>query len=91
MFDEVKFKEIVEEAVLSAMAKVNPVQQVPTVEAQDDEYIYSIRGLASFLNCSVMTAQKLKNQGLIPYLQLNRKVIFEKSKVLKAMQKGGRK
>src|SRR5665647_2125286 len=42
----------------------------------ESKYIYSIRGLAAFLNCSQVTAQKLKNEGRIKYRQIGRKVIF---------------
>ena len=52
----------------------------------ESKYIYSIRGLAAFLNCSQVTAQKLKNEGQIKYRQIGRKVIFETREVLKAME-----
>lgn len=61
----------------------NVVQARPITEKK---YIYSIKGLAEFLNCSVVTAQHLKNKGLIPYRQLNRKVMFDQEAVLAAMQ-----
>jgi len=71
----------------------NVVQAEPATEKR---YIYSIKGLAEFLNCSVVTAQHLKNKGLIPYRQLNRKVMFDEDAILAAMQgnkvtKGARK
>jgi hypothetical protein len=50
------------------------------------KYIYSIKGLAAFLNCSQVTAQKLKNTGKIKYRQIGRKVVFETSEVLRAME-----
>jgi len=52
-----------------------------------EEYIYSIQGLADFLHFSIVTAQKLKNSGKIPYQQIGRKVMFEKTAILKAMSK----
>ncbi len=55
-------------------------------EEPESKYIYSIRGLAKFLNCSQVTAQKLKNEGQIKYRQIGRKVIFERQEVLKAME-----
>ena len=57
----------------------------PLVEPES-KYIYSIRGLAAFLNCSQVTAQKLKNEGKIKYRQIGRKIIFETSEVIKAME-----
>ncbi len=71
----------------------NVVQAEPTTEKR---YIHSIKGLAEFLNCSVVTAQHLKNKGLIPCRQIGRKVMFDCDAVLAAMDtnkplKGGRK
>ena len=57
----------------------------PQVEPES-KYIYSIRGLATFLNCSQVTAQKLKNDGKIKYRQIGRKIIFETSEVIRAME-----
>jgi excisionase family DNA binding protein len=48
-------------------------------------YLYSLKELAEFLNCSIVTAQKLKNAKRIPYYQTGRKLVFEKAKVLEAM------
>lgn len=52
----------------------------------EGKYIYSIRGLAAYLNCSQVTAQKLKNDGKIKYRQIGRKIIFETSEVIRAME-----
>lgn len=52
----------------------------------EPKYIYSIKGLAAFLNCSQVTAQKLKNTGQIKYRQIGRKVVFETSEVLRSME-----
>jgi len=53
--------------------------------ATEKKYIYSIQGLADFLQCSIVTAQKIKNSGRINYQQIGRKVIFEESEILKSM------
>lgn len=70
----------------------NVVQAKPATEKK---YIHSIKGLAEFLNCSVVTAQHLKNKDLIPYRQIGRKVMFDCDAILAAMDtkplKGGRK
>jgi excisionase family DNA binding protein len=49
--------------------------------------LHSIRELADFLGCSVVTAQRYKNEGRIPYSQVGRKVIFNTAEVLKAINK----
>lgn len=88
MFDEQKFKELVEAAVFSALQKM-PLQMANVAApetAAEKKYIYSIKGLAEFLNCSVVTAQHLKNKGLIPVRQIGRKLMFEEAAILAAMQ-----
>jgi hypothetical protein len=47
-----------------------------------DKYLYSIVQLADFLNCSPVTAQKLKNSGKIRYKQFGRKCVFNTSEIL---------
>lgn len=74
-----EFLELLKEQIPQS---TNVVQAEPTTEKK---YIHSIKGLAEFLNCSVVTAQHLKNKGLIPYRQLNRKVMFDCDEVLAAM------
>lgn len=53
---------------------------------EEPEYFYSLKELADFLGCSVVTCHKLKKEKKIPYYQTGRKLIFEKSAVLEAMQ-----
>lgn len=53
-----------------------------TSETTDAKYLHSIRELAEFLGCSVVTAQKLKNSGRIRYKQFGRKVMFNSAEVL---------
>lgn len=38
--------------------------------------IRGIRSLAEYLGCSIVTAQKLKNEGKIPYSTIGNRVIF---------------
>jgi len=82
MFDKEEFQEVIENAVSRAMAKFIPMQQLTPPEKI---YIHSIQGLADFLHFSIVTAQKLKNSGKIPYQQVGRKLIFEGNAVLAAM------
>jgi hypothetical protein len=48
----------------------------------DQKLLHSLRELADFLGCSVVTAQHLKNSGKIRYKQFGRKVIFNTADVL---------
>jgi len=81
IISETEFKQFIEDAVLSAMEKVTKSEQV----VNEKREIHSIRELSALLNCSVVTAQKFKNQGLIPYKQLGRKLFFDVDAVLEAM------
>lgn len=87
IFDENRFKAMVEEAVISAFSQLpQPVSSSNSETATEKTYIHSIKGLAEFLNCSVVTAQHLKDKGLIPYMQVGRKVMFDKELVLASMR-----
>lgn len=48
--------------------------------------LYSMKELADFLNCTTVTAGKLKSSGRIPYVQFNRKLIFDTEKILEALE-----
>ena len=60
------------------------LNQNPITEGK--KYLYSIQDLADFLNCSIVTAQNLKNSGKIPFFQYRKKVFFDPDKVLKALE-----
>ena len=52
----------------------------------DKTLLYSMKELADFLGCSIVTAQSIKNSGKIPYYQSGRKCIFDTEKILKALE-----
>lgn len=79
--DEQKFQEFIDAAVAKAMAKFIPAQ----APIPEKKYIHSMRGMADELHMSIVTMQKLKNSGRIPYKQEGRKVIFELNEVLNAL------
>jgi len=68
--------------------KTTPIQEEVK---SDTTYLRSIRELADFLDCSVVTAQKLKNSGKIRYKQYGRKVIFNTEEVLQDLGRTGRR
>lgn len=45
------------------------------------EYIKGINGLAKFLGISKSVVQKMKNDGVIPYVQYDRVVLFNPAEV----------
>ena len=87
-FDEAKLATVVRNAVAEAMAAMpaRSEQQSP-----ERKILYSIRELSEFIGCSTVTAQKLKNEGRIPYRQVGRKVMFDSADILKAMEQGKKK
>ena len=55
---------------------------------ENKKFLYSIQELADLLGCSLVTAQKIKNSGQIPYFQVGKKLIFDVEKVMKALERG---
>ncbi|MFH0756347.1 MAG: helix-turn-helix domain-containing protein [Bacteroidota bacterium] len=66
-----------------------PIAETPLIESP--KYLHSLRDLASFLGCSVGTAQKLKNSGRIRYKQFGRKCVFNTSEILEDINKSKRR
>ena len=58
----------------------------PKRNKQNQPFIKGIHELAKFLRCSPSRAQKLKNEGRIPFFQDGRTVLFDPDKVREAMQ-----
>ena len=87
-FDETKLAALVKTAVTEAMAEILNKSEPPTPERK---MLYSIKELSAFIGCSTVTAQKIKNEGRIPYWQIGRKVMFDSAEVLKAMEQGKKK
>ena len=50
-----------------------------------EPFIKGIHGLAKFLSVSPARAQKLKNEGVIPFWQDGRTLLFDPEKVREAM------
>ena len=82
-FDEEKLTSIIEQAVSRAFAANTNFNREP---AQERKTMHSMLELSEFIGCSTVTAQKLKNEGCIPYRQIGRKVLFDSFDVLKAME-----
>jgi len=68
-----------------------PPEKVKTVQTRQAEpsikskYLHSMTELAELLGCSVQTAQRIKNSGVIPFNQIGRTIIFDSEEVLKAL------
>jgi len=72
-----ELKELIEQAVSKAIAEQNP-----------QRFIKGIHELAAFLQVSPARAQKMKNEGLFPYWQDGRTLLFDPKKVREVMFKG---
>jgi hypothetical protein len=70
---------LINEAVHSAMhSKPNATEPKTQIKG--------IHKLAEFLQISPGRAQKLKNEGVLPYFQDGRLVLFDPDKLMKAME-----
>lgn len=85
-------KEELEEIINKCLSNLNASQR-PALKPEKEpvKYLHSVRELAEFLGCSVVTAQKLKNSGRIRYKQFGRKVVFVSTEILEDLNKNGRK
>jgi hypothetical protein len=68
---------IIQDAISKAMPK-------EFVQSNPEQPIKGIHALAKFLGVSPARAQKLKNEGVFPYLQDGRLVLFDPAKVREA-------
>jgi hypothetical protein len=73
--------EILRGIVIECLADLNRTSQ-SRLDTKQSTHLYSIKSLATFLGCSVVTAQKLKNSGKIRFKQYGRKCIFNTEQVL---------
>lgn len=67
------------------------VKEEPLKAKNEPRLVYGLSGLASLLNCSLPTAQKLKNSGTVPFKQAGRKIVFDVEAVLRAIEKQPKK
>ncbi len=73
----------IESLVLDAL---HPSRVEKRENKQNQPFIKGIHELAKFLRCSPSRAQKLKNEGRIPFFQDGRTVLFDPDKVREVMQ-----
>ena len=78
-------QEMINSAVECAMKNqnVSDTHKLPSKPT----HIKGIHELASFLRISPATAQKFKNENVVPYVQRGRVVLFDQHEVLAALKK----
>jgi len=59
--------------------------EVKKLSSTSTPVIKGIQGLADFLGICKSVAQKMKNEGIVPYVQYDRVVLFQSDKVLEAL------
>jgi len=80
--DETKLAELFRKTLLE---QLNSINQVPVPEKSNT--LHSLKELADFLHVSIATAQRYKNEDIIPYIQCGRKCMFNTNDVMTAMKK----
>ena len=83
--DEIRLAEVVRQAVKQQMESRSDGAAVAEVK-EKGVFLYSLKELADFLHCSTPTAQRMKNEGRIPYKQTGRKVIYDTEEILRSME-----
>lgn len=86
-----ELKEVFKEALTEFSGMVDVGSKPIEHERAEPTFIKGIQGLASFLNVSISTAQRLKNAKIIPCIQRGRTVLFKPEDVIAGMSKKRRK
>jgi len=79
-------REELRELFFEALEK-HQANTTPPPQPEPTAHLHSIKELADFLDCSIVTAHKLKKSGKIRYKQFGRKLIFSTSEVLEDLAK----
>ncbi len=61
---------------------LSKIRLTDNLMANEKKYIYGLSGLAELLNCSRITAFRIKKSGKIPFHQVGKKLIFEENAVM---------
>lgn len=71
--------------LLEILGKKDTAPAVVKIDTTVKNHVYGLSGLAKLLSCSVVTAQRIKDSGKIPFIQIGRKLIFDSDAVLSAL------
>jgi hypothetical protein len=73
--------------LVDAFLTAHRIANQSEIKSNEPRLIYGLPGLRTLMNCSHVTAQRIKNK--LPagcYSQINRKIVFDEAKVLKALE-----
>ena len=76
-----QLREILNECLITYFSTIKPEPI-----SEEPKHLHSLRELASFLKCSLVTAQKIKNSGRIRFRQHGRKCLFITTEVLQDLE-----
>lgn len=82
-----QLKEILQEVMQTSTANVQPTYTSNVSEK--GSIIKGIRQLAEYIGCGLNSAQKLKNEGAIPFSQYGNRLIFYSNEVDFALRQRG--
>ena len=84
-----ELKEIMKKIYQDSTANVQPTDTSNVSEKGST--IKGIRRLAEYIGCGLNSAQKLKNEGIIPYSQYGNRLIFYSNEIDAALKQRGLK
>ena len=79
-----ELKAIVKEALNEAIAI--KLKDLDRSGSEEENEFYTRKEAANFLNCSLVTLYNYQKQGLLPYYQVGRKILFKKRELLEMMK-----
>jgi len=79
-----QLKEIINEVITTSSATTLPKYESTVTER--GEKLIGMRGLANYIGCGLNTAQKLKDDGKVPYSQIYNRFYFYSNEVDTALQ-----
>jgi len=74
--------------LVDAFLQAHQIARQTEKNSNEQKLIYGLPGLSKLLNCSHVTAQRIKNSGKLRgcYSQVGRKIVFDEAKVLAALK-----
>jgi len=74
--------------LVDAFLQAHKIANQTEKNSHEQKLIYGLPGLSKLLNCSHVTAQRIKNSGKLKgcFSQVGRKIVFDELKVLSALK-----
>jgi len=74
--------------LVDAFLQAHKIANQSEIKTKERKYAYGLHGLMGLMNCSHVTAQRVKNSGKLKgcFSQIGRKIVFDEEKVLAALR-----